>query len=222
MERTISMRGSATVTAPSDITEVSLRISGKEEGFFEAIEAMSKATTEIKDLIESAGIERDSVKTSDLTVEPAYRKVKIGTDRNGYDKFKEVEDGFEYSQRVHFDFPTDDSKLSAVVSKISGSDVTPRIYFSFRNSDPEGMKNRALAQACKHAHDEAETIVTSVGAKLGRLLSVKRNFSTYEDDDRGIECSMPMKCCADNMSLDIDPDDYSVGQSVEMVWEITD
>ncbi len=222
MERTIRMKGRATVTAPSDITVISLNISGKEESFSDAIEAMSKATGGLKDLIASAGIERSSVKTSDLRVEQSFRKVKIGTDRNGYDKFKEVEDGFSYYQRVHFEFPTNDKVLSEVIYKISSGGVTPRISFSFRNSDPEGMKNKALAEACRHAKEEAETIVSSVGSKLGRLLSVDRNFSTYSDydDGRGYDMPLSAKCMA--APIDIDPEDYSVDQSVEMVWEITD
>ena len=222
MERTIRMKGRATVTAPSDITAISLNISGKEKGFSEAIEAMGRATGGLKDLIASAGIERSSVKTSDLRVEQSFRKVKIGTDRDGYDKFKEVEDGFSYYQRVHFEFPTDDRVLSDVISKISSSGVTPRISFSFRNSDPEGMKNRALAEACRHAKEEAETIVASVGAKLGRLLSVDRNFSTRGDYDDEDGYDMPLRSACLSESMDIDPEDYSVDQSVEMVWEITD
>ena len=82
------------------------------------------------------------------------------------------------------------------------------------------MKNRALAEACRHAQEEAETIVTAVGAKLGKLLSVDRNFRTYSDydDERGYDMPLESAC----LSESIDPEDYSVDQSVEMVWEITD
>ena len=222
MERTIRMKGRATVTAPSDITVVSMNISGKETGFAEALETMSRTTGRLKDLISSAGIERDSIKTSDLKVEQSYRKVKIGTDRNGYDKFKEVEDGFDYYQKIHFEFPTDNTVLSDVIKNVSKSGATPRIIFSFRNSDPEGMKNRALAEACRHAQEEAETIVTAVGAKLGKLLSVDRNFSTCGDYDDEDGYNMPLRSACLSESMDIDPEDYSVDQSVEMVWEITD
>ncbi|MBR6213362.1 MAG: SIMPL domain-containing protein [Candidatus Methanomethylophilaceae archaeon] len=222
MERTIRMKGRATVTAPSDITVVSMNISGKETGFAEALDTMSRTTGRLKDLISSARIERDSVKTSDLKVEQSYRKVKIGTDRNGYDKFKEVEDGFDYYQKIHFEFPTDNTVLSDVIKNVGKSGATPRIIFSFRNSDPEGMKNRALAEACRHAKEEAETIVTAVGAKLGKLLSVDRSFRTYSDydDERGYDMPLESACLSETM--DIDPEDYSVDQSVEMVWEITD
>jgi len=44
MERTITMKGRATVTAPSDITVVSMRVSGKEATFEEAVKAMTEST----------------------------------------------------------------------------------------------------------------------------------------------------------------------------------
>ena len=61
----------------------------------------------------------------------------------------------------------------------------------------------------------------SVGAKVGKLISVERSFSTiYDDDDRSIGCSIASCSTFEPMMLDIDPEDTSVEQSVTMVWEI--
>lgn len=221
MERTITMRGRAIVTAPSDITVVRLNVSGKEKDFAKAVKAMSASTTKLKDAIEAAGIPRESLKTSALSVHQVFRKEKIGEDRYGHAEYKEYPDGFSYDQNVSYEFGTDNEKLSRSIGNILNTKVTPRIEFSYRNSDMEGMKNRALSEACRHALEEATTIVESVGARVGKLISVERSFSTsYDDDDDRIGCSIASCSALEPMMLDIDPEDTSVEQSVTMVWEI--
>jgi len=220
MERTITMKGRATVTAPSDITVVSMRVSGKEATFEEAVKAMTESTVKLKDAVEKAGIPRKKFKTSELSVDLAYRKERIGKDRYGDDKFRDVPDGFSYKQKVSFEFKNDNEKLSKALTYIMDCGVTPRIEFYFKNSDLEGMKNKALAEACRHAQEEATTIVESVGAKLGKLIRVDRNFSYRDYDDSECDCSMPVIGCRADMALDIDPEDTSVDQYVTMEWEI--
>lgn len=175
----------------------------------------------LKDIVESAGIPRDSVKTSGLKVERAFRSERAGIDRNGCDVFREVEDGYGYMQDMHFEFPTDCRRLSDMIARIGACDVTSRIRISFRNSDPEGMRKRALDKACRCAREEAGAIVSAVGARLGRLVSVDRYFGTpSEGEDGGFILAMDGD--VHMVKLDTVPEDYSVEQSVEMVWEIAD
>ncbi len=224
MNRTISVKGKATVTAPADITGVEACVKGHESTFKDAINKMTQCTVKLKDAIETAGIPRDDLRTSNVSVRQAFRKVKIGVDKYGEDKFKDVADGFDYSQNIRFEFPNDNEKLSKAIGGIIGCDIEPRIEFYFRSSDTEGMKNKALADACRNAKTEAETIVESVGAKLGKLLSVERNVRRlYDDDEDYRRCTMgASNCMSDSILMDVDPEDASVCEDVTMVWEIED
>jgi len=222
MTRTISVKGKAIVKAPADITGVEATIYGHRMEFDDAIKAMAETTAKLKDAIESAGIPRSDLKTSKVSVAQAYREEKIGSNQYG-DKFRDVPNGFEYSQNIRFEFENDNVKLSKAISGILACKVEPMITFYFRNSDMEGMKNKALSDACVNAKNEAETIVTSVGAKLGRLLSVQRNSRSYYDDDEYYACKTKMACpsMAEPM-IDVEPEDVSVEESVNMEWEIED
>ena len=224
MERTITVKGYAKMNMPADITSVSVTVSGKEGDFDRAMEAMIECTVKIKDAIEKAGLVRSELKTSNLSIVQSYRKRKIGTDRNGYDKFEDVEDGFCYEQDVSFEFPNDNRKLTDIVRNIKYTGVTPKIDFGFRSSSSESVKNELLAQSAKNALGEAKAIVEAVGSKLGKLLSVDRRGG-YDDDyvyrRRAIEYDGDCCNCA-SPSLDIDPDDITVGQEVVMTWEIAD
>ncbi len=223
MNRTIVVKGRANVTAPSEITRVSAVISGKKKTFDSAMQALADTTTKLKDAVEAAGIDRKELKTSNLSIEQSYREEKIGEDRYGHDKFRNVPDGFRYRQNVFFEFENDNRKLSEIIRNIAGTDVTPAITFSYRCRDPEELKNRALAKAAENARREAQIIVESCGARLGSLLEVKRNSYDYDDyrDESVIGCSLNAKCDAPH-TIDIDPEDQSYSDEVTMIWEIVD
>ncbi len=223
MERTIKVKGNATVTAPADITCVRTSVSGVAPSYNEAVEALTKITKKLKDAIEFAGIARNELKTSGLSVSQHYRDKKIGVDKDGHDKFKKVADGYSYYQNVYFEFPNDNDKLTVAITNIIDCKVTPDIRFFFKNSDPEKMKNDALAKAAANARSEAEIIVNAAGAKLGKLLYVDRGVGRRYDDDDYEECRfMSNSIASPDCTLDVDPEDDSCSQTVTMTWEIED
>ncbi len=224
MERTITVTGRAMVTAPADITVVRTKITGKERTFEAAIARMTDMTVKLKDAAEAAGIPRKDLKTSDLSISQAYRKRRIGTGRDGYDKFEDVPDGFEFTQDVSFEFPNDNDKLSKAIENILKHDITPRIWFDFRTSDPEGLKMKAYSMASEDALRQAEAIIEPLGAKLGKIISINRESPRYYDDDdtRYYEGSkLSFECCsASPISVDVEPSDILREQTVKVVWEI--
>lgn len=223
MSRTISVKGKAVVRAPTDITGVEAGISGHRIDFEDAVKAMAETTGKLKDAIEAAGIPRSELKTSKVSVTQAYRKEKVGSDKYG-DKFRDVPYGFEYSQNIKFEFKNDNAKLSKAIGGILACKVEPRITFYFRCSNLEELKNQALHDACVNAKNEADIIVQSVGARLGKLVSVDRNSHSYYDDDEDYyRCRTTIGCnCVAEPMMDVDPEDASIEENVTMVWEIED
>ena len=221
MNRTISITGKAKVTAPADITVVRARVVGLAEDYAMALRALAETTGSLRDAVEKAGIPRNDLKTVGVSVKQHFKEVRNGKDRNGNDRYKQVPDGYQYSQGITFEFPNDNSKLSAAIRNISKCDIEPEINFYYRNSDMNAMKNRALAEAAKNAKEEAETILAAVGAKLGKLLGVERE-QRYRDDyreDRMVLCD----CCMDSEpEFDIEPEDEEYTETVNIEWEIED
>ena len=219
MNRTISITGKAKVTAPADITVVKARVYGIAEDFGMAFRALADITKSLRDAVEKAGIPRNDLKTTDISIKQHFKEVKTGTDRNGNAKYRKVQDGFEYRQRVSFEFPNDNSKLSNAIWNISKCDIEPEIDFSYRCSDARKKRAEALAMAAQNAKEEAETILSAVGAKLGRLVEVNRRSEVYEDysDDHMIMCN---RCIESAPEFDIEPEDDEFRQTVTMEWEI--
>ncbi len=221
MCRTIKLTGEATVTAPADITVVRATIEGVEETFEKAMQSLARCTGQVKDAMEAAGIPRKDLKSSQLSVQQNYREEKIGEDRHGNDKFRMVPDGFSYVQNVSFEFPNDNEKLSRAIGGIMGCDVTPRIAFSFKSSDPGSMSDRALEEAAENARREAEIIMKAAGTRLGRLVSAERGDGferRFAEND--VAYAPRMMKAAGTVRMDFDPEDVSCTRSVTLEWEI--
>ena len=214
----------AEVVAPSDITVVKARVSGKAKTFEAALKELAKSTKKLKDAIEDAGLERKALKTTDLKVERHYKKVKDGVDNYNHVRYKDVPDGFDYSESIRFEFPNDNDILSKSVMNIIECKVEPKIVFYFKSSQYEDAKNEALAKAAQNARREAELIVTSAGGKLGKLLSVSKD--SYRHYERDYYRENEILCCnnmvADDIDFEVEPEEENVSQTVEMVWEIED
>ncbi len=220
-KRTIRIEGEATVVAPSDITVVHAYISGVNATFNGAMKALSRCTKQVKDAVEKAGIPRENLKSSQLSVEQNYREEKIGEDKHGNDKFRQVPDGFAYKQNVIFEFPNDNQKLSRAIENITECDVEPRITFSFRCSREAELKQEALGEATKTARKEAETMMEAAGTRLGRLV-----YATKGEDERPYmyknEMAYDRCCCGSSVQLDFNPEDQEFMQVVTLEWEIED
>lgn len=222
MNGTIEVQGKAKISSPADITVVNARVYGIAEDFGMAFKALAEITRSLRDAVEKAGIPRNDLRTSGLSVKQHFKEVKAGKDKNGNDKFRKVADGFEYSQRVSYEFPNDNEKLSKSIWNISKCDIEPEIDFHYRSSDSKKMRNLALAKAAENARAEAETILGAVGARLGKLVEVRRRSRTY-DDEYDDEHSIMCNCCYDAEPVfDIEPEDETFCEDVTMEWEIAD
>ncbi|MBE6513925.1 MAG: DUF541 domain-containing protein [Thermoplasmata archaeon] len=224
MARTITVKGRAMVKSPADMTVVRASVEGIAPTFSKALEAVSESTTLFKDAAQDAGIKRDTLKTSNFSVSQHFKEKKVGVDKDGRAVYKKFADGFSYHQDFRFEFPNDNGLLTKLVNNILDNGIAPRIHLDFVNSDPEAAKNEALRKATENATKEARMIVEAAGARLGRLLEVKRGGSyDYDDYDEGYRSRSAMECCSNICAnIDIDPEDVSTSDSVTLTWEIED
>ena len=223
MARTITVKGRAVVKSPADMTVVRASVEGVAPTFSKALDAVSESTALFKDAAEDAGIRRDTLKTSNFSVSQHFKEKKVGVDKDGRSVYKKFEDGFSYHQDFRFEFPNDNALLTRLVNNILDNGIAPKIYLDFVSSDPEAAKNEALRKATENAMTEARIIVGAAGARLGRLLEVKRGGSSdYDDDDYGYRRTSLECCCNIAANIDIDPEDVSTSDSVTLTWEIED
>ncbi len=213
-KRTIVVKGTGKVSAAPDIFGVSFSVKGHEMEYSASLLTLNRYVEELRQAAETAGIDRESVKTIafDISTDTYYNKKTEKSEFNGYIA----------EHRLKVEFPIDKEKsnklLAAIVEKVSSA--TFSIYFTVSN--PEELKEKMLAEAVKNARRNADIMTEAAGVGLGKILSI--NYSWSEVRFRSerfdeIECYATM---APKAMPDFEPDDIENSDSVEVVWEIED
>lgn len=210
MKRRIRVTGRATVEAPADIAVVRLDIEGMEGTYEGAIRRCAENGKDIKDRLETVGLDRDSLKTVSQNVQPHSIEVRVGKD--AYDRWitEKRRDGFEYTNTLRFEFPHDNGVLGRIMTSVLQSPCQPSVTILFRSSDAES------------ARAKAEVISRSLGCSLGQVIDVSYESRSRYYDEReflSADCNKVtlMGSCLD---MDVDPEDHSFSEEVTAVWTI--
>ncbi len=92
------------------------------------------------------------------------------------------------------------------------------VDISFIKKDTHDVKLQILESAVKDAREKAEVIATTLGHKLGGIISAdysKRSIDInyHEENYYAGDCEMP-----ESQSIDYTPDDIEAGDTIETVW----
>jgi len=88
----------------------------------------------------------------------------------------------------------------------------------------EDAKNQLLAKAVEDSNTKAEILTKAAGVKLGKVININYSWgeiNIYSEPlryDKAILCE-ESACNYDN-SLDINPEDLDISDTVTVVWEI--
>ena len=193
------------------------------DGTYEgAIRRCAENGRDIKDRLEAAGLDRDSLKTVSQNVQPHSTEVRVGKD--AYDRWitEKRRDGFEYTNILRFEFPHDNEVLGRIMTSVLQSPCQPSITILFRSSDAESARARALSLAAEDARSKAEVISGSLGCSLGQVVDVSYGSRGRYCDEReflsaDFNTVALMGSCLD---MDVDPEDHSFSEEITAVWMI--
>ena len=165
--------------------------------------------------LESIGIDRKEVKTISFNVRTNDEYVK---DKNGNSVLMFIGYEVEHSLKVAFDF--DMKKLSEVLSVIAISKAKPKVDISFTLKEDGEIKEEVLRNASNNARKKAEILASTSGVKLGKLISIDYSWKDIElYSDTNYCDSKPISKMS---SIDIEPEDIKIEDSVTFSWEIED
>ena len=92
------------------------------------------------------------------------------------------------------------------------------VDISFVKKDTHDIKLQILESAVKDAREKAEVIATTLGHKLGGIISAdysKRSIDINYHEERLALCDCEMP---ESQSIDYTPDDIEAGDTIETVW----
>ena len=221
-ERTIRVTGTGRVSIKPDITIINLNFDNILPTYELALKSSAEDVKIVKDAIEEAGINKDSLKTTYFNIDTNYRYVK---DKKGNNK--SILDGYRYSQSLRFQFDIDNKLLGSILYQLSKLSINVHFNLEYGVKNIEASKNLLLNNAIEDAMKKASIIAKAANVELGDILDINYSwvdleFRTrrYDFEDRVLE-----KCCAapdrsTSYDIDIEPEDIDRSDNVTLVYSI--
>jgi len=152
-------------------------------------------------------------------VDTEYESYK---ERDG--SYKQRFTGYRYRHMLKVEFDSDNERLGKILYALANGKVRPEFRISYTVKDPEATKNTLLGKAVKDAREKASVLTEAAGIGLKDIQSIDYSWGEidfeYRPMDGGILAERCMAEPTAAYSLDIEPDDIEVSDTVTVVWEI--
>lgn len=218
MERTIRITGTGKVSVKPDQIACSIKLSGLDPDYENAIKRSVEESEQVKESIESAGLDPKELKTSYFDVDTKYsyyKDEKKGTETS-------VFEGYRYRHNMSIEFPNDNKILGKVLFALSHCPAELIFSISYTVSDTEPVKNRLLEKATADSRRKAEILACAAGVKLGQILQIDYSWGEMRLSARLGEMQnfKLLDTVKTGYDIDFNADDIDVKDTVTIVWEI--
>ena len=208
-KRTMRVQGRAVVSGERDLVILRFSLNSKAMSYGTSLESMYKRVEMLRQELESVGVDRTELKTSNLSVSPHFESVK--------DKY--VFSGYVASQNMKLELPMDRQHLNQVLDRVTESKSGAEMRISFGLKDESALRQRALEEAVANARKNAETLAKAAGVKLGNLLQVDYGWSeVYFRSEESSGLVIANREARD--APDVEPEGARLEDSVTTIWEM--
>ena len=217
--RTIRVTGKGQIKVRPDMTRITMSLEGLYKDYNETLRLSSQDTETLKDILSGFGFERSDLKTLNFSVDTEYESYK---DRDG--SYKQRFTGYRYRHMLKVEFDSDNERLGKILYALANGNVRPEFQISYTVKDPEATKNTLLGKAVKDAREKASVLTEAAGIGMKDIQSIDYSWGEidfeYRPMDGGILAERCMAEPTAAYSLNIEPDDIEVSDTVTVVWEI--
>ncbi len=209
MERTIRVKGTGKAKAEADQVTLNFTLSTIDLEYEQAFNQMEKSQADFRSTMERLGFEKDSVKSTEFTVDENYES--IGK--------REVFTGFEITHQMQVSFDFSSQRLAEVLSALKKGLANPSIQISFSTKDQDGLKKRILQNAVQNAREKAEIIAAASGCSLGEILNIDYSWEEVDFESDFRYCGLE-KSSYKSAPMEINPKDIEAADTVSIIWGI--
>ncbi|MCC6699653.1 MAG: SIMPL domain-containing protein [Candidatus Hydrogenedentes bacterium] len=209
----VSVTGTAVMSVSPDIISWSIQVKDTNPDLMTAKTSNDARLRDVMQLIRELGIPTEDVSTQFLRVNKEYDRDPQGN--QGAFKHHVVERYVNVRQR---DFSRFDEFFDALVQR-AGAEVS----YSLESSRVHELRIEARKKATEIAREKAEAMVTQLGGRLGRVLSVEEyrpDFSRQAPFSNGVFFEQPDANAPDIQEGTLAPGSIEVRCSISAVFEI--
>jgi len=208
-ENVINTQGNSEITVNPDEAEVIVGISILKDSAADAQNEANTVTNNIINGLKAEEISEENIQTEQLSL---YEE---------YDWSKETREtiGWRATQTLRVK-TTDLSNVGTIVDIAveNGANQISSINFGLSSEKEQEYKTEALADATKNAKEKAETIASSLGAKLGNIKSVSESGFYYTPYRYAMEEVAGAKAVSEAAA--VMPGQVTVTASISIVYKI--
>lgn len=219
MSRTITIRGTAQVSTKPDLVILTIKLRAKDKEYDQAMEKASHQLSQLKESLLSIGFEDEEIKTTYFSVDTDYENQEV---RSGY--YKRIFLGFVCHHHLKLSFDLDMEKLSKTLTTITHCVAEPELGISFTVKDATMINEELLRVATVNAKRKADLLCEASGVSLGPVLRIDYNWNEiniYSNTQFFMtQESMGLQEQRMGKSLDLQPDNIDLRDTVTFVWEI--
>ena len=216
--RTVRITGKGNVRVHPDMTRITVTLTGVYKEYAEALKRSSEDTEKIKDILSGFGFKRTDLKTLNFNVDTEYE----GYTENGVYKQRLI--GYRYRHTMKVEFTSDNDRLGKVLYALANSDLDPEFNISYTVKDQESAKNELLGKAVADAKEKAAVLTQAAGVELKDIQTIdyswgEINMEVCATNSMALR-KVAAQAAADSYSMDMEPDDIKVSDTVTVIWEI--
>lgn len=216
MDRIITVKGIGKVNAKPDLIVLSIHLEARHMEYDSTMNAATIALEQIQNAITTVGFKKEDLKTIDLEINPNFESQR---DNNG--NYNKIFLGYICTHRLKLEFDFEMKRLSRLFSILSKCSTKPEFSVMFSVKDKEAVSKALLINAVENAKAKAEILAEASGVKLGKIITIDYNWSEIQFNSLTRYNSIDqVQSCVEAPSLDIEPDDINVRDTITFVWEI--
>ncbi len=216
MERLITVKGVGKVSAKPDFIELSMNLSVTRLAYEATMEQAAIAIAQLQAAVMSAGFKKQALKTLDFNINPVFEGVQ--DDKGNY---QSVFKGYQCSHALKLSFDFNMKKLSGVFMALAACPANPQFSVAFTIKDKEAVNDALLVNATATAQKKAAILAKAAGVELGQLLSIDYSWGDIHlYSPTRFETGQGAVPEAKMATMDIEPDNINVQDSVTFVWSI--
>ncbi len=167
-QRTLSLTGQAEVKATPDMAVISAGVVSEATTAREALTLSNKSMASVLQAIESSGVAKTDIQTSNFSVQPRYVYAKRAS--NGEQEPPRIV-GYTVSNTVTV-IVRKLADLGQMLDVVVSSGVNQMNGLNFSIAEPAPLRNQARKLAVAEARERAELYAEAAGVSLGKVLSI--------------------------------------------------
>ncbi len=206
-QRTISLTGTGTVTAPADTAQISTGVISEADTARQALDKNTAAMAKVVADLKAQGIEPKDIQTTNFSVRPRFQQSKDGKPPKiiGY----RVVNSVTITLR-------DLKQLGAILDKVVtlGSNQIGGITFSV--DDPTKLEDQARNRAMQDGIRKAKLYAGAAGAALGKVVTIQEGFVAGPPRPVMARAALEAKAA----DVPIEPGEQTLRAQVNVTWEL--